>query len=303
MMNVFLEEIQKIGCDIMIDAPLGSYSSLQIGGKAAIAAWPEQDQEVLQLIETAKRYNVPYYILGNCSNVLVDDAGFDGMVILFGRSGHNFNEMHLVDETTLYCEAGISLQEICQFAYGNSLSGMEFAYGIPASIGGAVYMNAGAYGGEIKDILLYADIVSLDGKIHRMNAEELELSYRHSGLMYNTLFCISAVFSLKKGDKAEIDAKMQELMGRRREKQPLEYKSAGSTFKRPQGAYAAALIEQCGLKGYSVGGAEVSTKHSGFVINKGGASFDDVMAVIAHVQQVVKDKTGFALEIEPEIME
>ena len=183
------------------------------------------------------------------------------------------------------------------------LSGLEFAYGIPASIGGAVYMNAGAYGGEIKDILLYADITDLDGNIHRMDAKELGLSYRHSELMYNTLFCISAAFTLTRGDKSARDANMQELMGRRRDKQPLEYKSAGSTFKRPEGAYAAALIEQCGLKGFSVGGAEVSTKHSGFVINKGGASFDDVMGVIAHVQQVVKEKTGFYLEIEPEIMQ
>ena len=286
------------GCTVTENEPLAAHTTFGIGGKAAVfaevtaAAAPAA---IALMTETA----TPFEVLGRGSNVLIADKTLDKVFLHFGQDMADIT----VQGETLVCGAGASLSAACIKARDEGLSGMEFAYGIPASIGGAVYMNAGAYGGEIKDILLYADIVSLDGKIHRMNAEELELSYRHSGLMYNTLFCISAVFSLKKGDKAEIDAKMQELMGRRREKQPLEYKSAGSTFKRPQGAYAAALIEQCGLKGYSVGGAEVSTKHSGFVINKGGASFDDVMAVIAHVQQVVKDKTGFSLEIEPEIME
>ncbi len=300
MMNVFLEEIQKIGCDIMIDAPLGSYSSLQIGGKAAIAAWPEQDQEVLQLIETAKRYNVPYYILGNCSNVLVDDAGFDGLVILFGRSGHNFNEMHLVDETTLYCEAGISLQEICQFAYGNSLSGMEFAFGIPASLGGAVYMNAGAFDGEIKDVVTQCTFINEENELVTFTNEQCEFSYRHSYFHDHKCVILACLIKLHPGNKEEIKAKMDEFMQRRINSQPLNYPSAGSTFKRPGGAFAAKLIDDSGLKGFRIGGAMVSPKHAGFVINYDHATSKDMLEVIAHIQEVVKEKTGY--QLEPEII-
>lgn len=285
------------GCTVTINEPLAAHTTFGIGGTAAVFAEVDASAApaaVALMTET----NTPFEVLGRGSNVLIADTLIDKVFLHFGRDMADI----VTDGETMICGAGASLSAACIKARDEGLSGLEFAYGIPASIGGAVYMNAGAYGGEIKDILLYADIVSLDGSIKRMNAAELDMSYRHSGLMYNTLFCISAAFSLEKGDRAEIDAKMQELMGRRRDKQPLEYKSAGSTFKRPQGAYAAALIEQCGLKGFSVGGAEVSTKHSGFVINKGGATFDDVMAVIAHVQKTVKEMTGYSLEIEPEIM-
>ena len=179
---------------------------------------------------------------------------------------------------------------------------MDFAYAIPGSIGGAVYMNAGAYGGEIKDVIEYAKAVDNNGKVHKFTAEEMDFGYRKSIFVKNKFIVTEAAFLLKKGDSDEIREKMNDLTAKRKEKQPLEFRSAGSTFKRPQGTFAALLIEQCGLKGYTSGDAQVSEKHSGFVINRGNASFADVMAVIDHVKQTVFEKTGIMLECEPEII-
>ena len=199
--------------------------------------------------------------------------------------------------------AGASLISVCKRALDNSLAGMEFAYGIPGTVGGGVYMNAGAYGGEIKDILKYAEAVDREtGEVRRFTAQEAQLSYRKSIFMDNGYIITSAVFELSQGDPAEIKAKMNELMEKRISKQPLDFPSAGSTFKRPEGSFASLLIDQCGLKGLSVGGAQVSTKHSGFVINTGNATSADIFALIEKVKEIVFEKTGYRLECEPVIL-
>ena len=221
------------------------------------------------------------------------------MVILIGN---DFSEISSLSETEIYCQSGALLSSFCVFARENSLSGAEFAYGIPGSVGGAVYMNAGAYGGEIKDIISYCDVIDENNEVKRLIPDELCLSYRHSLIMGTEKIIVGAAFSLKKGDKSEIKAAMDDFMNRRKTKQPLEYGSAGSTFKRPEGNYGSLLIDECGLKGYSVGGAQVSEKHAGFVINKDNATFSDVMSVIEDVRRIVKEKTGYVLECEPVII-
>ena len=200
------------------------------------------------------------------------------------------------------CGAGVTLQKLCQFALDHCLTGLEFAYGIPGSVGGAVYMNAGAYDGEFSQILLSVTLLDDSGEIRTVSADELELSYRHSILMEKKWTVLTVSVVLEEGSRDEIRAKMQDLIGRRKSKQPLEFPSAGSTFKHPAGSFASKLIDECGLKGYTVGGAQVSEKHAGFVINRGGATFADIMAVCSHVQETVLKQTGFRLELEPEIL-
>jgi UDP-N-acetylmuramate dehydrogenase len=212
------------------------------------------------------------------------------------------SEIKLLDETTIYCEAGASLKALCMFALENSLSGLEFAYGIPGTLGGAVYMNAGAYGGEMKDVLYSVNHIDNDGNNGTLNKENLDLGYRHSAYTNNGFVITSAVIKLTKADKKDIKEAMDDKLQRRKDKQPLEYPSAGSTFKRPEGYFAGALIEDCGLKGYTVGGAQVSEKHAGFVINKGGATATDVMTLISDVQRIVKEKHGVTLETEVKIV-
>lgn len=246
-----------------------------------------------------KENNIPYVVIGNGSNLIIDDNGFNGVVILIGN---DFSEISSLSETEIYCQSGALLSSFCVFARENSLSGAEFAYGIPGSVGGAVYMNAGAYGGEIKDIISYCDVIDENNEVKRLTPYELGLSYRHSSIMGTEKIIVGAAFSLKKGDKSEIKSAMDDFMNRRKTKQPLEYGSAGSTFKRPEGSYASLLIDECGLKGYSVGGAQVSEKHAGFVINKDNATFSDVMSVIEDVRRIVKEKTGYILECEPVII-
>ena len=274
---------------------MSAHTTFGVGGEALIAEL-DTDSAASVLIALESE-GIPFTLIGNGSNMLVSDDRLDRVFVHMGRGIADIT----VQDETIICGAGAPLSAVCIKARDMSLTGLEFAYGIPASVGGAVFMDAGAYGGELKDVLTRITAVT-DGKVRTFTADELDLGYRHSRLMDERIYCLSAEFALSRGDKAQITARMEELMGKRRDKQPLDMKSAGSTFKRPQGAYAAALIEQCGLKGYTVGGAQVSTKHSGFVVNTGTASFDDVMAVIAHVQRVVKDKTGFDLETEPEII-
>lgn len=296
--DAFIQDIQKIGCPYKQDAPLGSYSSLQIGGNAKVAAWPTNEEEIIQLITAAKTHQIPYYILGNCSNVLVMDEGFNGLAILFGKSGNNFNKIEAMDELTVRCESGVSLRDLCNYAYDHSLTGVEFGYGIPASIGGAVFMNAGAFDGEIKDIIVECTFINEQQEIVTFSKEELQLSYRHSYFHDHNCCILSAVFQLKPGDKEAIREKMDGFLHRRVTNQPLEYPSAGSTFKRPGGAYAAKLIDDCGLKGYRIGGAMVSMKHTGFVINYDHATSKDVLEIVDHIKKVVKEQTGYQLECE-----
>ena len=297
--SAFYKFADEHGIKYLEHEDLSKHTSFKIGGPAEIYAKPSSEEQVCKIIKFTKENGIKLLPLGKGSNVLVSDEGIDGIVMNFGSE---FSKINLIDEETIYCEAGTSLAALCNFALENSLSGLEFAYGIPGSVGGAVFMNAGAYGGEIKDVILYADHADKEGNTGRFSGEQLQMSYRHSAYSGKEYFITGAAFKLKKGDKAEIKAKMDDLLGRRFDKQPMDKPSAGSTFKRPEGAFASALIDQCGLKGYRVGGAEVSTKHAGFVVNIGGATCADVLALIKDVQEKVKNDTGYFLEPEVEIL-
>lgn len=271
---------------------LASKTTMKIGGECDLFAEPCSETVLVELLNACREQNIPYFILGKGSNVLI--KGFHGVVIYIGK----FLGAVTVDNCTITAGAGCSLASVCGTALENSLTGMEELYGIPGSVGGALYMNAGAYGGEMKDIVTSARCVNERGEIIAIPAKEMNLRYRGSVFSENGWCILSVTMTLKPGDKTSIKARMDELMQRRRDKQPLEYPSCGSTFKRPKDGFAAALIEECGLKGFAVGGAQVSEKHSGFVINRGGATFEDVMALVAHIKNVVREQKGVELECE-----
>jgi UDP-N-acetylmuramate dehydrogenase len=285
----------KYGCEVREREPLSAHCTFRVGGECDVFIEVASGEALCELIRFVKENSVRYFVLGNGSNVLFSDEGYRGVILHVGQM---MNEITLIDDTTISAQAGASLTRVCNFALENSLTGLEFAYGIPGYVGGAVFMNAGAYGGEVKDVFVSADVITPDGEMITVKADDMRFSYRYSALMDNGSLVVSAVFRLAKGDKSEIKAKMDELMGKRKAKQPIEYPSAGSTFKRPKDQFAGALIEQSGLRGYSVGGACVAEKHCGFVINKGGASSKDIMQVIKDVQKIVQEKTGFLLEPE-----
>lgn len=288
----------EIGCEYSTDVLLKDYTSFKIGGNADVMVFPDTVSRLSAVFSFTKKENLPVLVIGKGSNMLVDDDGFKGVVINTCR----LDKIELIDDETIYCQSGASLSKLCRFALEHSLTGLEFAFGIPGTAGGAAYMNAGAYGGEMKDILVSCEHILSDGIGAKFNAEELDLRYRHSVYSDSDMIITALILKLKKGDKAEIKAKMDELMSKRRDKQPLEYPSAGSTFKRPEGYFAGALIEQCGLKGFTVGGAQVSEKHAGFVINIGSATAADVCAVVKHCQQTVFEKVGVMLEPEIKII-
>ncbi len=294
------EICEKYGVEFLCDEPLSKYTSFEIGGKCDILVKPNNVDCIREILICCRDNDIKYYILGKGSNVLVSDKGLKGVVIVISSS---FSNVYSKDDEHIYCEAGASLAKACAFAKENSLTGLEFAYGIPGSVGGALFMNAGAYGGEMKDIVDSCDYLDENLEFQTMSAEEMKLSYRHSIFCEKNCVIVGVCFKLHKGDKAEITAKMSELMEKRRSKQPLEYPSAGSTFKRPEGDFAARLIEVSGLKGYTCGGAQVSEKHSGFVINKGNATFDDVMGVVKAVKEKVYNDSGIMLECEILILE
>ena len=292
-------EADKLGCYIEKGAVLKDYTTFKIGGRCDLLIKLNSEESFVKLIPMAKKLGVPYYIFGKGSNLIVDSDGISGVVFV---SGKEFSEMKLIDDTTILCTAGTSLSTLCKYALENELTGLEFAYGIPGSLGGAVFMNAGAYGGEMKDVITSVKVMDVTGKIFEYAADKLDFAYRHSRFTESGEIILSTVIKLEKGDKEQIKAQMNDLMERRCSKQPLEYPSAGSTFKRPEGSYASLLIEQCGLKGVHVGDAEVSVKHSGFVINKGNASFAELMELIETVKDTVREKTGYILECEPLII-
>ena len=285
----------KTGCEVREREPLSAHCTFRVGGECDVFVEVASGEALGQLIRVANDNSVRYFVLGNGSNVLFSDEGYEGVILHIGQM---MNEIRLLDDGKIYAQAGASLSRVCNFALENSLSGLEFAYGIPGYVGGAVFMNAGAYGGEVKDVFVSADVITPNGEMITVSCDDMRFSYRYSALMDNGSLVTSAVFSLEQGDKGEIKAKMDELMGKRKAKQPIEFPSAGSTFKRPKGNFAGALIEQSGLRGYSVGGACVSEKHCGFVINKGGATSKDIMQVIKDVQKIVQEKTGYLLETE-----
>ncbi len=288
----------EIKCDYLTEALLKDYTSFKIGGKADIMVFPESEEKLSAIVSCVSREDINLLVIGKGSNMLANDEGFRGVVINTCR----MDKIELVDETTVICQSGAPLSRLCRFALDNSLTGLEFAFGIPGTAGGAAYMNAGAYGGEMKDVLVSCSHIQPDGSTSSFSDDELELGYRHSVYSDTKNIITSLTIKLSKGDKTDIKARMDELMAKRKEKQPLEYPSAGSTFKRPEGYFAGALIEQCGLKGYTSGGAQVSEKHAGFVINIGGATADDVKAVIEHCKKTVYDTTGVLLEPEVKIL-
>lgn len=288
-----LEELIGKG-HVLYDEPMKKHTTFRVGGPARALVEPGSAEDVKSVVEFCKSEQIPYYIVGNGSNLLVSDKGYDGVII------HLFKNMSAmrIEGNKVYVQAGALLSKVAVQAGRKGLTGMEFASGIPGTIGGALVMNAGAYGGEMKDVLTSVEYLAADGNIVEVPAAELDLSYRHSIFEENGGCILSATFRLKKGDAASIKARMDELMQKRIDKQPLDKPSAGSTFKRPAGAFAAALIDQCGLRGYRHGGAAVSEKHCGFVVNLGGATCADVLALCDEVRSIVKEKTGYDLEKE-----
>ncbi len=286
----------NIGCEALCNEPLKKHTTFKIGGEAALLVIPDNNESLSLLLKKCSDENVRVVIIGNGSNILVSDDGIDAVVILNLRDQ---GEITLLDDNIVYCDAGVSLTRVCRFALEKGLSGLEFAFGIPGSVGGAVYMNAGAYGGEIKDVIVKCDYMTPDGTKGQLSAESLDLGYRKSIFNYNNNVITGAYFLLKPDSKDKIKERMNDFLSRRKSKQPLEYPSAGSTFKRPEGHFAGALIEQSGLKGFSVGGAQVSEKHAGFVINKGNATAQDVLELIDYIKKKVKEDSG--VELEPEV--
>ena len=285
----------SLGCPAQRDVPMKNYTSFKIGGPADLFLMPKNEKQVSGIASFCAENGTPFFVLGKGSNILVSDSGIRGAVIFTG----GLNSVELIDSLTIKAGSGLSLMQLCNFALENSLSGLEFAFGIPGTVGGAAFMNAGAYGGEMKDVLVSCSHVDMRGMCGVLAGEELDLSYRHSAYEDNGFIVTSAAVRLEKGGKEQIKEKMYGFLARRKEKQPLEFPSAGSTFKRPRGYFAGALIEQCGLKGTSIGGAQVSEKHAGFVINRGGATADDVLRLVELVAQTVEKETG--VRLEPEI--
>ena len=282
---------------IKYNEPLSSHTSFNIGGPADVFVSVENADELSKVIAFAKEENINYFLLGNGSNVLASDEGFRGIII---KLTGDFNEA-TVDGEIIKAGAGITLTKLANVAMNASLTGLEFASGIPGTLGGALFMNAGAYGGEMCQVVTSVKVLDkADGSIKSFTNEEMEFGYRHSALKENGCIALSCEMKLSTSDATTIRETMLDLNKRRKEKQPLEYPSAGSTFKRPEGYFAGKLIEDAGLGGYTVGGAQVSEKHKGFVINKGGATAKDVKDLIDHVIKTVKEKDNVTLE--PEVL-
>ena len=290
---------QQLGNErVRFEERMCDHTTFRIGGPAEVFVMPESYEQIAWVIRQCRQEAIPYFILGNGSNLLVSDHGYRGVIIQLDR---NLGEI-TVNGMEIRAAAGALLSTIAATARRASLSGFEFAGGIPGTLGGAVTMNAGAYGGEMKDVLKEVTVMNQDGEILRIPADKLELGYRTSIIKTAGYIVLEAVILLKKGNIEEITALSRKLSAQRIEKQPLEYPSAGSTFKRPEGYFAGKLIMDSDLRGYRVGGAQVSEKHCGFVVNKGGATTEDIMSVIRHVQHIVKEQTGYLLECEVKII-
>lgn len=293
--NQLTELAEKLGCTVMKDEPLSKHTSFRIGGPCRLMIIPNSAESLVEIEKFIGSNGIRSLILGKGSNMLCADEGYDGAVILLDR---NLGSIERIDDVTIRAEAGAPLIMLCTKALEYSLTGLEFAYGIPGTVGGGIFMNAGAYNGEIKDVVTKVTAVDKNGEVHTYSADALDLRYRSSRFEKTGEVILSAEFTLKKGDKTEIAAEMNRLIGLRRSRQPLEYPSAGSTFKRPTGQFAGKLIQDSGLRGYSVGGAQVSEKHCGFVINRDGATCEDVKTLIHDIQETVRAKMGFDLECE-----
>lgn len=283
--------------DIREDEPLSQHTSFHIGGKAALLAFPSSRKELRAVLNIAREAGIEPYVMGKGTNLLVSDGPVDKFIV---KTWSGVGNLTLAGDDTIICDSGVSLAKLATFAMENGLTGLEFAHGIPGSLGGAVYMNAGAYGGQMSDVVCRTQFIDSDTyQIREIEGDQHGFGYRNSYFEGSGHIILGATLKLEKGDKSEIKSRMTQLASKRKASQPLEYPSAGSTFKRPKTGYAAALIDEAGLKGYTVGGAQVSQKHAGFVINTGGATFCDVMKVIDHVKETVFKTSG--VELEPEV--
>lgn len=279
---------------VLRDEPMQKHTTFRVGGPADYFVMPETIEQVQKVVTLCKEEEIPYYIVGNGSNLLVSDKGYRGVIIQIGK---RFGQIE-VKENQITAQAGALLSAVANRALEAGLAGFEFAAGIPGSLGGACVMNAGAYGGEMKDVLLSVTVLTPEGEVLAIPREELELGYRTSIIEKKHYLVLEAVIELQKGDPEEIKAVMDDLRQRRIDKQPLEYPSAGSTFKRPEGYFAGKLIQDAGLKGFQVGGAQVSEKHAGFVINKNHATASDIYELMRQVSEKVEEESGVRLEPE-----
>lgn len=307
-MDRFEELEQRLGklcptLELRRNEPMSGYTSFHVGGPARLMALPKTGKEAKAAIAAAREAGVVPFFLGNGTNLLVPDEGVERFLIK-PAGKYAVDELNRVwEENGLLCAgAAVSLANLARCAQGRNLTGLEFAHGIPGSVGGGVTMNAGAYGGELVQVLESVTVLDQAGQEHTFTAQQCKMGYRHSLFSRGDYLILTARFRLTWGEEAAITARMKELAAKRQEKQPLEYPSAGSTFKRPEGYFAAALIDQCGLKGLTVGGAQVSEKHAGFVINRGGATCADVLQLVEQVRERVKASTGVELELEVKIL-
>ena len=285
-------------CELKYNEPMSSHTSFRIGGEAEVMAFPKNTDELAEILRQAAAFGINPKILGAGTNVLAPDAPLEGIVICLKDC---LDGMQLLDGDRIAVMAGVTMTRAALFAAKNGLSGLEFAHGIPGTIGGGVYMNAGAYGGEICQVFESAAVMGPDGTLRNVSSDEMAFSYRHSALEETGEIVVSAIFRLEMMPEDAIRARMKELMEKRSKSQPLDLPSAGSAFKRPIGGYAAALIDEAGLKGYQVGGAAISTKHAGFAVNLGGATAEDVKTLLKDVSDKVYEKSGIRLEPEVRI--
>lgn len=299
MYEEILEYASSLACTVRANEPMKKHISFKVGGTADVFIEPESLESLMKIMKKVKSLQLKCAVIGNGSNLLIPDEGYRGVII---HLGEKFGKIELVGDDTIFAEAGASLMKVCTFALENELSGLEFAYGIPGSAGGAAFMNAGAYGGEMKDVINKCTHIDSLLNYGELSEDELDLAYRHSAYSDNGYVITGVYIKLKKADKAEIKAKMSELYQRRKDKQPLEYPSAGSTFKRPEGMFAGKLIDECGLRGKSIGGAMVSEKHAGFVINYCNASCKDILELCEAVSTEVRKRFGVSLEKEVRVL-
>lgn len=285
--------------EFFYDEPMRNHTSFCLGGPAKLLIKPKDEETLIEILREIKKNNYNFYILGNCTNIIVKDKGFDGIII---KLKNKLKDLKKVSDTEIYAGAGVSLKKVSEFAMENSLTGLEFAHGIPGSLGGGVVMNAGAYDGEMKNVIKSVRLLDENFKVIEVSCQDMKFSYRHSLVQERDLIVLGATFSLSPGNKDDIREKYEGFDKRRAEKQPLDLPSAGSTFKRPSGYFAGKLIDDSSLRGFTHNGAGISEKHCGFVVNKNNATAKDVLETIEIVQKVVHDKFGVNLEREVKII-
>ena len=280
--------------NVRINEPMKNHTTFKIGGPAQYYVTPESVTQIQEVVSLCRDMNIPLHVIGNGSNILVGDDGVDGVVLALFNTFSDYE----IKDNVITAQAGMSLIKLAVIALREGLTGLEFASGIPGSVGGAVYMNAGAYDGQMKDVVTSVTVLDEAGNIRILGRDELDMGYRTSAVAKNNMIVLQVVIELKYGDKEQIKARMNQLSELRKQKQPLEYPSAGSTFKRPEGYFAGKLIADAGLKGYSIGGAAVSEKHAGFVVNMGGATAKDVVELTDYIKKRIMEQFGVTLELE-----